>query len=250
MGRKRRAHAAPRSFPASWALPSLLCLAACALGLPLLPSVRRVSSALGLAVLNLRAYAMRSPHSEIAYAEAALGHGALSEAVASAEAVLSRQADCAAVRAASECASLSASANAVLAEAHLLAGELPRALDAVQTAIETLELGGEGWGRDGMGEGMAPSESMLLQRHARLYVTKGRVLEALPPHKCAEGTCTEHAANAYRNALQAWRGERGGEAPGLEEASAGLARVSATLNGASPAYVEALFDEYAGNDLQ
>ena len=44
---------------------------------------------------------------------------------------------------------------------------------------------------------------------ARSHVLQGEVLEALPPDRCASGTCVEHAANAYRRALH--RAPRGAE---------------------------------------
>ena len=61
---------------------------------------------------------------------------------------------------------------------------------------------------------------------ARSHVLQGRILEALPSTRCAGGTCTEHAANAYRRAMH--------RAPTqLAEAESGLERTSAQLTGAS-----------------
>uniref|UniRef100_A0A7S3B700 Methyltransferase type 12 domain-containing protein n=1 Tax=Haptolina ericina TaxID=156174 RepID=A0A7S3B700_9EUKA len=197
-------------------------------------AVKADSSSQWLYLVTTCAYMTRSPHDvsplEIAYAEAALRDTSVSAASAAADAVLARQPICTVALATLDCASLAARANGVLAEAHLLTGQLPRALDAVQAAVEALEQSSPA--------GNPPSDGTERQRYARLHVTKGRVLEALPADKCAAGTCNEHAANAYRRALQVW--------PELAEATSALSRISATLSGASPAYVEALFDEYAG----
>ena len=177
---------------------------------------------------HIVAYATLSPRdaSFLEDAEATFREASSSAALAAAEATIARMPDC--IAAGGVCA-LRARANGVIAEAHLLHGRLPSALDTIQTAIEDLEKGSP--------TGIPQSDTTERKLYARLHMTKGRVLEALPATKCAAGTCIEHAANAYRKALQVW--------PGLSEASAALSRVSASLSGASPAYVEALFDEYA-----
>ncbi|KAL1526214.1 hypothetical protein AB1Y20_014940 [Prymnesium parvum] len=129
-----------------------------------------------------------------------------------------------AARPAAAAAPLERSLAAAAAREALARGEAAAALEAVQTAIELSEAGVRGGG----GEREAA---------AALHLLKGRVLEALPPRRCAAGSCPEHAANAYRTALQL--------SPGLAEAAAALDAVSATLRGASAAYVRSLFDEYA-----
>eukprot|EP00316_Scyphosphaera_apsteinii_P016034 CAMPEP_0119326408 /NCGR_PEP_ID=MMETSP1333-20130426/68320_1 /TAXON_ID=418940 /ORGANISM="Scyphosphaera apsteinii, Strain RCC1455" /LENGTH=382 /DNA_ID=CAMNT_0007334713 /DNA_START=60 /DNA_END=1209 /DNA_ORIENTATION=+ len=109
-------------------------------------------------------------------------------------------------------------------------GDLPGALDAVQTAIELAELA-------------MPVGRVQL---ANLHVLQGRILEALPPSRCAGGTCTEHAANAYRRALQHTPMEMMEVDGGSKRAASdALERISSRLTGASAPYVEALFDEYA-----
>lgn len=119
------------------------------------------------------------------------------------------------------------------ADALFQRADLAGALDAIQTSIELLE-------PEALAADAAESPRLSL---AHAHLLQGRVLEALPPTRCAGGTCTEHAANAYRRALI--RAPEG--AAQLPEAERALRRVSGSLDGASAPYVAALFDEYAGN---
>ena len=119
------------------------------------------------------------------------------------------------------------------ADALFQRADLAGALDAVQTSIELLEPTAL--------ETDAAEAPRLALSHAHLL--QGRVLERLPPTRCAGGTCTEHAANAYRRALI----RAPGGAAQLPEAERALRRVSGALDGASAPYVAALFDEYAGS---
>jgi hypothetical protein len=73
---------------------------------------------------------------------------------------------------------------------------------------------------------------------ADLHYKLGQVLSSLPDDICANGSCTEHAVEQLRKSLRLVP-----DNPMAEHALAALMEVR--VDGASPEYVAALFDDYA-----
>ena len=107
------------------------------------------------------------------------------------------------------------------------AQDLEGAIDAYQRVTEAVE------------DKHPRAAHMDAAQIAMLYYLVGSALTSLPPSRCQDAPCTEHAANKLRQALR--------HQPNHLEAQHALSALVAdpAITTASEGYVRALFDEYA-----